>query len=130
VGELKGLGIVVSATTVRKLLRAAHLGPARTRGGPSWREFFRAHTRSILAVDFFTVDTIWLQRIDGGNHAFGPSVDRQQTAETRSHLNSTPVMASVDPVGNKSARNFAFDQRLTMPCEQDERRNYGLILKM
>jgi transposase InsO family protein len=63
VGELKGLGIIVSPTTVRKVLRAAHLGPAGTRSGPSWREFLRAHARSIIAVDFFTVDTIWLQRI-------------------------------------------------------------------
>ena len=39
VGELKGLGIVVSATTVRKYLREARLGPAGTRGGSSWRNF-------------------------------------------------------------------------------------------
>ena len=33
VGELKGLGLVVSATTVRTWLRTAGLGPAGTRGG-------------------------------------------------------------------------------------------------
>jgi putative transposase len=27
------------------------------------REFVRTHRRSLLAVDFFTVDTIWLQRL-------------------------------------------------------------------
>src|SRR6266852_5334031 len=37
VGELKGLGTVVSATTVRTWLRAAGLGPAGTRGGMTWR---------------------------------------------------------------------------------------------
>jgi len=63
VGELKGLGIVVSATTVRTWLRAAGLGPAGTRGTTTWREFIRVHRESILAVDFFTVDTIWLQRL-------------------------------------------------------------------
>src|SRR5216683_6164238 len=46
VGELKGLGMVVSATTVRTRLRAAGLGPAGTRGGMTWREFLRAHRRS------------------------------------------------------------------------------------
>jgi len=29
----------------------------------TWREFVRAHRRSTLAVDFFTVETIWLQRL-------------------------------------------------------------------
>ena len=63
VGELKGLGMVVSATTVRTWLRTEGLGPAGTRLGMTWREFLRAHRRSLLAVDFFTVETIWLQRL-------------------------------------------------------------------
>jgi hypothetical protein len=63
VGELKGLGMAVSATTVRTWLQAAGLGPAGTRGGMTWREFLRAHRRSVLAVDFFTVETIWIQRL-------------------------------------------------------------------
>jgi putative transposase len=63
VGELKGLGMVVSATTMRTWLRAAGLGPGGTRGGMTWRAFVRAHRRSILAVDFFTVETMWLQRL-------------------------------------------------------------------
>ena len=57
------IGIAVSATTVRKLLREVHLGPVRTRSGPTWREFIRAQARSLIAVDFFTVDTLWLQRL-------------------------------------------------------------------
>jgi putative transposase len=63
VGELKGLGMVVAATTVRTWLRAAGLGPVGTRGGMTWREFVRAHRRSMLAADFFTVETMWLQRL-------------------------------------------------------------------
>ncbi len=62
VGELKGLGIVVSATTVRQVLREGKLGPAGKRGGPTWREFLRAQARSMIAVDFFTVETVWLRR--------------------------------------------------------------------
>jgi hypothetical protein len=61
VGELKGLGIIVSATTVKKILREEQLGPASAKG-PSWREFVRAQAKSVIAVDFFTVDTVWLQR--------------------------------------------------------------------
>jgi hypothetical protein len=58
VGELKGLGTVVSASTVRKILREEHLGPAGRRKGPSWREFLRAQAKSVIAVDCFTVDTV------------------------------------------------------------------------
>ena len=63
VGELKGLGVIVSATTVKKVLREEQLGPAGKRTGPSWREFLRAQAKSAIAVDFFTVDTVWLQRL-------------------------------------------------------------------
>jgi putative transposase len=62
VGELKGLGIAVSATSVRTWLREGGLGPG-TRPGSTWREFIRAHRQSLLAVDFFTVETVWLQRL-------------------------------------------------------------------
>jgi putative transposase len=63
VGELSGLGYPVSASLVRNLLRQAGLGPAGERAGLSWRAFLRAQARSMLAVDFFTVETISLQRL-------------------------------------------------------------------
>jgi transposase InsO family protein len=63
VGELKGLSVAVSATTVRGWLRAAGLGPAGKRPEMTWREFVRTHRQSLLAVDFFTVETVWLQRL-------------------------------------------------------------------
>jgi putative transposase len=63
VGELRGLGFAVSATTVRKLLRESGLGPAGERVGLSWREFLRTQAHSMLAVDFFTVETVALRRL-------------------------------------------------------------------
>jgi putative transposase len=60
---LDARSIAVSATTVRAWLRAAGLGPAGKRRDMTWREFVRVHRKSILAVDFFTVETIWLQRL-------------------------------------------------------------------
>src|SRR4029077_15464064 len=63
VGELNGLGLAVSATTVKKILRQAGLRPAGTRAGLSWRAFLRQQAQSMLAVDFFTVETIALQRL-------------------------------------------------------------------
>jgi transposase InsO family protein len=62
-GELKGLGVVVSSNTLKNVLREEQLGPAGRRRGPSWREFLRAQANSVIAVDFFTVDTVWLQRL-------------------------------------------------------------------
>jgi putative transposase len=53
----------VSATTVRKILREAGIGPAGERLGLTWRAFLRAQAQSMLAVDFFTVETIALQRL-------------------------------------------------------------------
>jgi len=59
---MKRLGFIVSATTVRTWLREAGVGPVGRRRGMSC-EFVRMHRRSLLGVDFFTVETIWLQRL-------------------------------------------------------------------
>ena len=61
-GELRKLGFIVSATSIRRLLARAGLEPAPRRGGPSWREFLRSQASSIIACDFFTVETILLRR--------------------------------------------------------------------
>jgi putative transposase len=61
-GELTKLGLRVSPTTVRRLLVRPGLGPAPRRSGPSWREFLRAQAASIVACDFFTVESVLLRR--------------------------------------------------------------------
>jgi len=61
-GELLKLGHRVSPSTVRRLLLAAGLKPAPRRSGPSWRSFLRQQAASVLACDFFTVETISLRR--------------------------------------------------------------------
>jgi transposase InsO family protein len=62
-GELAKLGIRVSATAIRTLLRRSGLGPAPRRSGPTWREFLAAQAEGILATDFFTVESIWLKTL-------------------------------------------------------------------
>ncbi len=62
-GELAKLGIRVSATAIRTLLRRSGLGPAPRRSGPTWREFLAAQAEGILATDFFTVESIWLRTL-------------------------------------------------------------------
>jgi putative transposase len=62
-GELRKLGIDVSATLVRNVLKAAGVPPAPERGGLQWRSFLRQHAATTLACDFLTVDTVLLRRL-------------------------------------------------------------------
>ncbi len=62
-GELLKLGLRVSSTTVRRILLANQLGPGRRRSGPSWRQFLRQQAATMLACDFFTVETLSLRRL-------------------------------------------------------------------
>src|SRR5438067_12417745 len=61
-GELLKLGLRVSPSTIRRILLADRLGPAPRRSGPSWQQFLRQQAASMLACDFFTVETISLRR--------------------------------------------------------------------
>jgi transposase InsO family protein len=63
VGECRKLGVTVSATSVRNVLRRHRIGPAPRRSGPSWSQFLRSQAAGTLACDFFHVDTIMLRRV-------------------------------------------------------------------
>ena len=64
-GELLRLGCRVSASTIARVLRANGLQPAPRRAATSttWRSFLRRQAAGILACDFLTVDTVFLQRV-------------------------------------------------------------------
>jgi putative transposase len=59
-GELCRLGYRIGASTVWAILRRAGVDPAPIRSAVSWRQFLRAQAKSVLAVDFFTLDTVLL----------------------------------------------------------------------
>jgi putative transposase len=64
-GELCRLGYKdrIGASTVWTILQRAGVAPAPKRSAISWRQFLRAQAASVLAVDFFTVDTVLLERL-------------------------------------------------------------------
>jgi putative transposase len=63
VGECRKLGVQVSATSVRTILRRHHSGPAPRAGGPTWTQFLRVQAAGVLACDFLTVETVGLTRL-------------------------------------------------------------------
>jgi len=62
-GELAGLGRKVAPSTVWQILKDAGIDPAPRRSGQSWRAFLDAQAKTILAADFFHVDTVLLRRL-------------------------------------------------------------------
>jgi transposase len=61
-GELAGLGVQVSASSIRRILRANGIDPAPRRDDTTWRSFLRRQAAGIVACDFLSVDTVWLTR--------------------------------------------------------------------
>ncbi|HSH77553.1 MAG TPA: integrase core domain-containing protein [Herpetosiphonaceae bacterium] len=64
-GELLKLGYEVGRSTIRDVLKRQHVPPApqRAQGGSGWRTFLSHYQDQMLACDFFTVETVWLQTL-------------------------------------------------------------------
>jgi len=61
-GELGKLGHTVGRSTIRAILRRQGVPPApeRAHAGSTWRAFLTRHRDTVLACDFFTVETLFL----------------------------------------------------------------------
>jgi hypothetical protein len=62
-GELAGLGYKLAPSTVWKILKDVGIDPAPRRAGQAWRAFLEAQAKTILATDFFHIDTVLLRRL-------------------------------------------------------------------
>lgn len=62
-GELSVMGIELSPASVWNILQRHGLDPSPGRRGPSWGEFLKTQATTMLACDFFTVDTVLLRRL-------------------------------------------------------------------
>jgi putative transposase len=62
-GELQQPGMQVSTPAIRTTLRRHGLDPTPRPTTTTWRAFLHQQAAGIIACDFFTVDTIWLQRL-------------------------------------------------------------------
>jgi putative transposase len=62
-GELARMGVVLAPSSVWAILRRHKIDPTPMRTGQSWKEFLRTQASSMLACDYFTVDTVLLKRL-------------------------------------------------------------------
>ncbi|MHB1613662.1 MAG: integrase core domain-containing protein [Actinomycetes bacterium] len=62
-GELASMGIGIAPSSVWATLKRHGIDPSPRRSGPTWAEFLAAQAKSLMACDFFHVDTILLRRL-------------------------------------------------------------------
>ena len=62
-GELATMGVVLAPSSVWAILRRNGIDPSPTRNGPTWSDFLSSQASSMLACDFFSVDTVLLKRL-------------------------------------------------------------------
>jgi putative transposase len=63
-GKLRKLGLKVSRTSMRNILGRHGILPAPVRNGSlGWRQLMGQYKQQMVACDFFTVETLWLQTL-------------------------------------------------------------------
>lgn len=103
-GELRKLGISISASTICSLLRRHGLSPTPRREGTSWKECLTQQATGIVACDFFSVESVWLKTVYV-LFFMELSTRRVHLAGVTAHPGSAWV--------TQQARNLAIEGRLT-----------------
>ncbi|HUK73374.1 MAG TPA: hypothetical protein VLW50_32265 [Streptosporangiaceae bacterium] len=62
-GELTGLEYKLAPSTVWQILKDAGIDPAPRGAGQTWRAFLASQAKTILATDFFHMETVFLRRL-------------------------------------------------------------------
>jgi putative transposase len=62
-GELVQMGVKLAPSSIWSILKRHGIEPSPHRTGQSWSAFLHSHASSIIATDFFLVDTVFLRRI-------------------------------------------------------------------
>lgn len=62
-GELAMMGVDLAPASVWNILQRHGVDPSPNRTGPTWGEFLKAQATTMLACDFFSVDTVLLRRL-------------------------------------------------------------------
>ena len=57
------MGVRLAPSSVWATLRGHGIEPTPRRAGPNWAECLQAQAKTMLACDFFTVDTVLLRRL-------------------------------------------------------------------
>jgi hypothetical protein len=62
-GELATMGVRLAPSSVWGILGRHGIDPTPRRSGPTWLEFLHAQAATMIACDFFSVDTVLLRRL-------------------------------------------------------------------
>jgi len=57
------MGVTLAPSSVWTILGRHGVDPSPLRSGPTWAEFLSSQASSMLACDFFSVDTVLLKRL-------------------------------------------------------------------
>jgi hypothetical protein len=112
---------------IRRILVANGLGPAPRRSGPTWRQLLRLQAATMLACDFFTVETTSLRRfyvlffIELGSrraHLAGCTTNRWLGDPAGAQTSASPACSSGSVSDQRPRRQVQWRLRRALPQQR------------